>query len=315
MFYDLQKMNLKKLLRLVKEDAEGLNNYFELFTTRKFYIGDTGINRKTLKDWEGNDLLPFQYDNEGWRKFSFQEWVWLECIFELRLMGVSIEKIKEIKIELFDNTIDEFYQSLKDSLPTFKESYGTPDKMDFRDFEKEKPSGEFKEMVTKYQISPFLMVLISIIIENKNICIVYSNSKYFSFLVLGNYGQKIQQLNNEVLQELSNDSFMLLNLRKIVNRLFQKPNLKHNDNFVIDFLSEKEKQILDEIRTTNASEITIKFKEGLPTHIKVHRNQISKEILNKIARLLKTGSYKDISWKERNGKLIHYSEAILKKLK
>ena len=152
-------------------------------------------------------------------------------------------------------------------------------------------------------------MILSLVVTDRNYCIIYNNNDFSDFFLMGSGDEGSRKANQATFAHLADDSFVVLNLRKIVRKLFDKPNLRHNDNFIIDFLSPKEKKIFDEIRTSNAKDIVITFDSNSePTHIKVNRNQISKETLNKVARYLKKGNYQKVQFTTRDGKLINYEE-------
>lgn len=315
MFFQELKIELTDLQKLFSSDANALAKYMELYVTRKFYVGDTGINRKTLKDWESSELFPYKYSEEGWRKFSFTEWVWLECINEFRQLGVSIDKIKELRHILFDLNPEEAISFLKEQIESYD---GILDQREtiLVAYNHPELTPELKiQLVTELQMSPFLLFIMLIVLTDQNVCIVYNNNNFCSFFIMGTGDEELRIANQDVFSNLINDSFLVVNLKKIINKLFQKPELRHNDGFILDFLNEKEKIILEQIRNTNAKEIIITFnKENTPTHIKVNRNRISKETLNKVARYLKRGNYQTIEFTTRNGQLIKYEEKDIIKL-
>jgi DNA-binding transcriptional MerR regulator len=309
MFFQEIKIDTEHVQELLATDAEGIKRYAELYAKRKFYVGDIGINRKTLIDWKRSGLFPYPFAGKGWQKFSFLEWVWLECVNEFRHLGVSLEKIKNIKKEIFDFKPADFisdkqqqiekYEGAIDQKELVISSYTDPGNTD-----------EIKQqLVDQFQFGLFLEVLLNLVVTDQNICIVYNNSDFSSFLLFGPGDKNARKANQEVFANLIDDSFIVVNLRKVVHKLFQKPKLRHNDDFIIDFLLPKEKKIFDHIRNTNAKEITIVFdKNNKPTHIRVNRNQISREILNKVARYLKQGNYQSVTFTTRNGDLVKYEE-------
>jgi DNA-binding transcriptional MerR regulator len=308
MFFQELQIDPDDLVKLLATDHDGFYQYMQHYYTRKFYIGDTGINRKTLKDWEASELLPYTYREEGWRKFSFVEWVWLECINEFRKLGVSIEKINTVKKALFEVDPEELFPLFQDAIQTF------PGKIDKKEsiastYSHPELTKEIRsQVVQESQMSPFLLFVMATVISKENICIVYNNHDYCSIFVMGTTDDNIRKDNQDVFENLINDSFMVINMRNVINNLFQKTEHR-NESFVIDFLSPKEKKIFDHIRTSNAKEITITFdKNNEPTHIKVNRNQISKETLNKVARYLKRGNYQTVEFTTRDGHLIKYEE-------
>jgi DNA-binding transcriptional MerR regulator len=315
MFFEEIKIGINDLSRLLAPGAGSVLAYIDLYVSRKFYVGDTGVNRKTLNDWEASGLLPFAYQEEGWRKFSFLEWAWLECIIEFRQLGVSFEKIKEIKNACFTVDADEIISFLKKGVQESKDLIDQKEEI-LAGYEYATVHPDIKlQFVQRFQMSPFLFTLLYLVLKDPNLCIVYNNNEFCSFFVLGEGGKDFQKVNQRVIQNLVNDSFVTLNLRKIVDKIFQKPGLRHNDDFILEFLSPGEKIIIDEIRNSNAKEITISFdEENVPTYIKVKRNRITEETLNKVARYLKKGNYQNIEFTTRDGQLIQYSEKDIIKL-
>jgi len=315
MYFKEVKLDFNELLNLLENDSAGLMEYMDRLIARKFYIGDTGINRKTLKDWENNGLLPYEYLEEGWRKFSFIEWVWLECILEFRQLGVSLEKIREIKKQLFDIDPEEVFLYFKQQTEGYKGKIDNKENA-IAGYNQPDLTPEMKQQwVQNLQLSPFFIYVVFLLSKEPNLCIAYNNSNFCSFFIMGGVDKSIKKANDTAVTNLVKDSFVVLNLKKVLTKIFQKPELRHNDNFILDFLSPTEKKILDQIRDTNAKEITLTFdRENNPTHIKVNRNQISKETLNKVARYLKKGNYQTIEFTTRDGQLIKYEETDTIKL-
>ncbi len=312
MFFKELKLDFDEMNRLLSSDGAAVSAYMDKCVSRRFYIGDTDINRKTLKDWEDNELLPYEYDEDGWRKFSFIEWVWLECIMEFRRLGVALDKIREIKKKIFDAS--GIFEYFREQVFAYKGEIDRKEEI-MAKYLQNMSDEQKKSWAKELQLSPFLIHLLFLIVKNQNLCIVYNNSELCSFVVMGKVDTDMKSSNDSILANVINDSFVVLNLRKIVDNIFQKSDLRRNDDFIIDFLSEKEQRILERIRETNAKEIVITFDNGKqPTYIKVARNRISQEILNKVARYLKKGSYQNIEFKTRNGELINYEETDIIKL-
>lgn len=65
---------------------------------KQFPVGKTSISYRTVNHWEEMGLLFEDTErNEGWRKFSLVELVWLHIIKELREYGMSLEALKKVK--------------------------------------------------------------------------------------------------------------------------------------------------------------------------------------------------------------------------
>lgn len=310
MFFEEIKISEESLLSIANDSPEKLESYLSKYTERRFYVGDTGILRKTLNAWKNIGLLPYNLSETGWQKFSFIECCWLFCIKELSSLGVSLKKIKEIKNELFNSD----GQKLKELFIYGFENYQGELK------EKESlialynnsavTNEMMKELIDHMQLSYFLIVVLSVTIGNQNIYLVYNKSGQMKFLLFGKIpDQKFDNENKENITSMFTESFVGLSLRKIVFDFFNKEDLRHSDGFILDFLHAKEKKIIDHIREKNAKEITIKFNDSNePTHIRVNRNRISEEIINKVARYLKRGNYQTVEFVTRDGNLIKYEE-------
>lgn len=309
MFFQELQIDLDQQMKLLATDNTGFYEYMQHYITRKFYIGDIGINRKTLKDWEASALLPYTYKEDGWRKFSFVEWVWLQCIIEFRKLGISIEKIKTVKTTLFDIDPEEAFPFFQNAIGDYEGEIHNKDLV-MSSFNHPELTKEMRaKAVEELQLSPFMLYVTMTVVTKQNICIVYNNSDFSSIFVMGTTDDNVRKENQSVFENLINDSFVVINLRKIITDLFQKPDLGNKESFIIDFLSPKEKTILEHIRNSNAKEITISFdKNNEPMHIKVNRNQISKETLSKVARYLKKGNYQTVEFITRNGELVKYEE-------
>jgi hypothetical protein len=65
-------------------------------------VSQTEATYRVINNWDANGLL---FDNtkreNGWRKFSFTELVWIECLVELRKIGVPVATLKKLRDNLF----------------------------------------------------------------------------------------------------------------------------------------------------------------------------------------------------------------------
>lgn len=310
MIFEEIKISEESLIELVNHSPGQLESFIFKYIDRRFYIGDTGILRKTLNAWKNSELLPYNLSETGWQKFSFVECCWLFCIRELSSLGVSLKKIKDIKNELFKaggEKIRELFiygfENFEGELKERKELielYKNP----------EVTTEMMNQLVENMQLSPFLFIVLSTAISNQNIYLFYDKSGQMKIIKFGKIKEKkLNKENQETITTLFSDSFVGLSFRKIISSFFNKEDLLHNDGFVVDFLQDKEKKIIDQIREKNAKEITIKFNDSNePTHIRVKRSVITNETINKVARYLKRGNYQAIEFVTRDGKLIKYEE-------
>jgi hypothetical protein len=64
---------------------------------------------RVINNWEKEGVINKDITSEGkWRKFSKVDAVWINIVTELREFGLSLEKIKTVKSQLFDVTVKTF---------------------------------------------------------------------------------------------------------------------------------------------------------------------------------------------------------------
>lgn len=83
------------------EDKTG-KAFIEHFREQKLPVKFTHQTYRTISTWVKYGLIDDPRDNNiGWRKYSLLDLMWVRIIDELRLFGLPLEKIKEVKDWLF----------------------------------------------------------------------------------------------------------------------------------------------------------------------------------------------------------------------
>lgn len=76
--------------------------FIEYFREQKHPVKFTQQTYRTISTWVNYGLIDDPRDsNKGWRKYSLLDLMWVRIIDELRLFGLPLEKIKEVKDWLF----------------------------------------------------------------------------------------------------------------------------------------------------------------------------------------------------------------------
>ncbi len=107
------------MLKMLSANSEALEASYRKLIERKFIIRDIGIARNILQHWQNESLLPYEYKETGWNRFSLVEFVWLRCMTELRGLGVSQKKIRIIKDKFFGEPIEEYKDYFLSSIEEF----------------------------------------------------------------------------------------------------------------------------------------------------------------------------------------------------
>ncbi len=303
-----------ELDELIASDPGRVELLFSQFAQRIFNARHVGISSQELQSWEGQGFLPHKYKDNGWRKFSFLETVWLKCIQKLRSMDVSYKKILSLKEYFFKLETAELKRILK-YMPMPKaigvKKYLMMAKLELDDEYRR----ELLTFLHEGQYSRFSFLVLWVLMSKSNVCLLMSDDDSYQFIVLGQDGFK-DILDNEVMfGDIQHKSFILLNLRSVVHDFFEDDKLELSNDYLVSFLSAGQKKVLEKMKEQGIKSITIRFNDGgEPTHLEIKKGQITDEVLNKVGRFLNKKSFKDIEFKVRNGELIKYEETDILKL-
>lgn len=78
------------------QEKENGAKYLTSLTEKKYTIKDTDSSYRVINHWCNAGLLDASRDSNenGWRKFNIVDLVWLRVVMELRVFGLSLNKIK-----------------------------------------------------------------------------------------------------------------------------------------------------------------------------------------------------------------------------
>ena len=116
-------------------------------------------------------------------------------------------------------------------------------------------------------------------------------------------------LNNldEYQKAIGKESFAVINMKSIYKEFFSNDRIKQSEDFYFGIVTPKEKELLEYIRSGDYSSINIKVEEGIIKLAKVTKKDGDK-LMQQIARLLKKGDFKEISFLSRDGSIVRYEE-------
>jgi DNA-binding transcriptional MerR regulator len=278
---------------------------------KAFSLTDTGVSHRLITYWDEKDLLTKQNDEAKWRKFNFEELIWIRLIAKLRQLNVGVETIKDVKDLLFqDLTVSDAlnYPNFNAKIDEIIE--GEPDKEQLKQGIKNIDPEKIKGL----KINFFQALLKRIYIEKINFSIIIalaeSNinelSKSSSSINMTVYSPElIEELaKTKDYFEIFSRTFISISLTELIkdsiiniNPVKLPPNLT--------FLSEDEKKILQAIRSGEYKTVTIRFNDKtLPTIMEV--SEIKKiKMESRLYEILNKGSYQDVEIKTQNGEIYY----------
>ena len=95
---------MKSQLDIISE----VNKALVILREPKFRLKDLGLPSRILTHWQQQGILIEGQMAEGrrWRQLNMVDWVWLKIIVELRDIGVSIERIRDLNHWLKIDTVN-----------------------------------------------------------------------------------------------------------------------------------------------------------------------------------------------------------------
>lgn len=286
-------------------------SYAEHLHARTLHIKEVGISGKLLNDWfEAGIVNKVEVEGNKWRNFSLSEAIWIRFAVELRYFGVTLPQIKILKENLCEfnyEFVNDLSNAIKD-VPNAKENESL-------DYVKSKfselqliPEEQLKKEYERIGITFFDLIMIYTLIFDLEVGFCFTKS-------IGNfvdYSNKLGSelgLNNMVAYQkaIGKESFAVINMKSIYKEFFGNDRIKQSEDFYFGIVTQKEKELLEYIRSGEYSSINIKVEDGMIKLVKVTKKDGDK-LMQQIARLLKKGDFKEITFLTRDGRIVRYDE-------
>ena len=286
-------------------------SYAEHLHARTLHIKELGISGKLLNDWfEAGVVNKVEVIGKEWRLFSLSEAIWIKFAVELRYFGVTLPQIKIIKENLC-----EFNMELINELSDAVKGIPNPNENDSLEYIKSKfrelqliPEVQLKKDFERIGISLFDLIMIYTLIFDLEVGFCFTKS-IGNFVDYSNKLGSVLGLNNlDAYQKaIGKESFAVINMKSIYKDFFSNDRIKQSEDFYFGIVTPKEKELLEYIRSGDYSSINIKVEEGIIKLAKVTKKDGDK-LMQQIARLLKKGDFKEISFLSRDGSIVRYEE-------
>ena len=288
-----------------------LKSYAQQLHARSLHIKEVGISGKLLNDWvEAGVVNKVEVEGNKWRYFSLSEAIWIKFAAELRYFGVTLPKIKMLK-----ENICEFNKEVINELSDAIKGIHNPKENESIDYIKSKfselqliPEAQLKKEYERIGISFFDLIMIYTLIFDLEVRFCFTKSTG-NFIDYSNKLGSVLGLNNlDAYQKvIGKESFAVINMKSIYQEFFSNDRIKQSDNFYFGIVTQKEKELLEYIRSGEYSSINIKVEEGIIKLTKATKKDGDK-LMQQIGRLLKKGDFKEITFLSRDGRIVRYDE-------
>ncbi len=292
-----------------------LKKRFEPFLERRYHLKQLEIDRNTYLNWEHLGLIPYERPQKGWRKFSFVESICLKTIQEFRSLGVSLHMIKKVKEQFWSDSM----------IPELKETFfKAVEAGNDHAFKKEilelynNPNislQQWEEVIRENCADYFGLTVFSTVITKSNVGIAITSSSEIGLLITSNIPESILEVQTATNNLILNSSFVSVNIYNLILSLSSSDKIKMTNEGLFYKINRTELEIINAIKSGKYTEIIIEVKNGEPIHLQYKQDDITSEVIKKVAPFLRKGSYTDIQLKARDGQLFTFSQTEHKKLK
>jgi hypothetical protein len=258
---------------LLAKASEVIEKYnLDVAVNKKIYtVADTALSYRQVHILDNDRLLDDRRkDNQGWRKFSFKELVYIEIIIELKKFGIKHEQLKQLWLSFFGK-ID------KSNTPSL-----TPNKAD-------------SEVVIACVFGGSEM---SLCLDSDG------NILYFDPQYSIKFNQSSKPLIRVSLNQIVNRLTKL-----IANKELSVANSLQQLVFSgkISLNSDKENELLKIIRDKSYTTIKVKKLNGEIAVVYTEKCNSEGEIgLRKLEELIKAKDFQDVQLTKRDGKIVNY---------
>jgi hypothetical protein len=168
-------------------------------------------------------------------------------------------------------------------------------------------SGKIREY-----INPFSIIIAFTLSGSMNPVFIYSNENE-GFFYIGDtplFEEEAAQKKKEFEKIISTQSFVLINIKSLLAKFFNDEKESVDVNYYLGLMNSKEKQLIEQIRSSNYSKITITLQEGVIVLTRAQKKD-NDDIIKQLARIMKRGDFVDLEISARDGKIIKVNQTEL----
>lgn len=264
---------------------------FDKLNGQLFTIKDlNNISYRTVNYWDEKGLLIGdieRFRSEGWRRFSFIEFVWIEILNSLRELGVSV-----------DSAVSSIFKAFNYIPVSHKE-------LDIIPEEATRVYGNYREFLSTFKT----YLLCATIMKNTVLIRVYSDGS--SRIV--RIDETDSKLENIAFDYKENKrSFLSISINEIIERFLISKDIKVIES--VGILNENEIELLKCLKKNDVEEIKIVFEDKKPILIETTHLHNYVENNKRLYEYI-TSPYEEITFKTFGTKTVSFKRITKTKLK
>ena len=256
---EIKQLDSKSVKQMFDNNLEQFDQIMGSLTDRKLSVKDTGIDRKLLYTWKKEKIVPFA-DADGWRRFNAIELCWLKLVVKFRSVGLSLDKIRNLKDFFFDDSfLDEVVLDLKKI-----ENQNT---INFNLLKKNliDANGKFtedaKKELKKIEASRFSFLLMNMFMERANMYLYFDSTGKIECIDMNEYTNIIDF--HKIFDLITEESVVLINIRKVITDIIGSEEEFEKKSTLSNLISEPSIDLLKNLfLENNVKEVTIRVTEN-----------------------------------------------------
>ena len=268
-----------------------------------------GVSQRALSYWLDEGVVTRPPKEGSWKKFTLGDYAWIGMIKAFRKFDLSIDSLKEIKDQLFQeinvNDISKLPQ-VKNLLIGFQDS---PERKELA--KKIIDSDEFKKVLSQFKISLFDTLLTNLLIFRDNLSLLVNPDGVilpFKWYYLENY------LNTPRTRKFIEGDYYSFSVSNIVLKYIENiPSTEYNKTLC--FLRDDEIQVLQSLRKDGIKEVIVKFDANNQINLIEELKTEKIELGKRVSEFMIKGGYQSISIEVSGGKPVYCENRIKKRIK
>ncbi len=266
------------------KSLDKLAELYEIITKERLTVKDTDIKYRVINHWDEKGLIRFaRKAEEGHRKFSLVDFIWIKVVNELRSFGVKLSDIQKIAKDIYEPLpMKELMDNLAENIDTLKD-YEANDKQEFIDFIK---SGEYKSAeFPQIDINYLQIAIVEAITTREPISLlIFKNGDWFPFIK-----SKESYYPADLLYKKDFYSHISVSITEIMFRYLLEDYFKlYLDEMHI--FNKHEAKLLEYIVEENFKKVFVLFKSKKHEPIEITKGEDAKE---KIMRIIRAREYRE----------------------
>jgi DNA-binding transcriptional MerR regulator len=287
------------------------NEYSRIFE-RKASLKLSGVKKRNFYHWKEEGIIDWKSESHdekrSWVRLNIYDFIWVKIVQAARDFGVPIEAIRNLKNELFADSIadiqknsEEFYQYHRDFLGTSEEEIQKIKQfLVFLDTHREDIIAEGE----LHLISIFGSIIHETLFSGFHMVIVFKKADddyIHDFMFYSESHEQLPNLTEDLLQQPS----VVIPIDTLIGEFMEGednlPNLIH-----WGFINPKEAKVLEAIRSKDFQSIQIKINPDETLVIEgTTKSDLMDDKAKQVRRILGLKEYEEISIKYRNDKHLY----------